>query len=461
MKILYIGSGYVGACSAAVSADSGHEVFVYDIDQARINNFSSFKKEKIEFSLYENGLADLFIKNKGRLFFSSSLDSFKNEIDSIQAVFMCLPTPEKEESGETDLSYYEKAVNDLAVFLKTRNNESQDQYILIINKSTVPLGMSNRAKEILDSYGVKNYGIGSNPEFLVEGKAIEGSIHPQRVVVGAWQKKDFEIFREIYKRFYESPSTAYLEVNPVEAEAGKLLSNYILFNRLATCFDVVGRVCESFDNLHFESVRKILINDKRIGNWGFYNSLFAGGSCFIKDARSLSFQLKQKEKNVDLIDDVLAANNRQINSFLERPEKELNYDWLGKKVGILGLAFKRDTNDIRNSGSIHVTDYLLEKNISEIKVYDPVAQDNFKNYYKDEDKVKVFESKNELLQGLDVLFIATDWPEFRELGSSIKSNLPKDALIMDGRRMIQHEYKELADLGYTIISVGSPLIKLK
>lgn len=459
MKILYVGGGYVGACSAAVSADSGHEIVIYDIDKTRIDYFSSFSKEKIEYSLYEYGLADLFVKNKERIKFTFNLDNIREYLNQAQVIFMCLPTPEKDESGETDLSYYENALSDIAKILVKRNNSEQSQYVLIVNKSTVPLGMSARAKELLDQFGVKNYGIGSNPEFLVEGKAIEGSTRPSRVVVGAWQENDFQIFREIYKRFCDSPNTSYIEVNPVEAEAGKLMANFILFNRLANCFNVVGRTCEKFNDLHFENIRKILISDNRIGNWGFYDSLFAGGSCYIKDARSLSFQLKEKEVNTDIINDTLAANERQIENFLQRPEKELNFDWQTKKVGIMGLAFKRDTNDIRNSGAIKATKFFIDKNVSEIRAFDPAAGDNYKKYFNDNEKVVIYESKKDMMKKINVLVIATDWPEFRELTPEIISNLPKGALIMDGRRMLQHQYQDLAEAGYNIIAVGSPLIK--
>lgn len=461
MKILYIGGGYVGACSAAVAADSGHNVIVYDIDQEKIGKYSTYETGKIESCIFEEGLAELIIKNRNRLQFSSDLPGIQNQLDNIEAVFMCLPTPEKDETGETNLSYYEAAVKDLGQVLEARNAGEQSQYILIINKSTVPLGMNNRAQEILADLGVKNFGVGSNPEFLVEGKAVEGSIRPQRIVVGAWQEKDFKIFRDIYKRFADSPTTQYIEVNPREAEAGKLLANYTLFNRLAVCFDVVGRTCEQFDYLRFENVRKVLISDARIGNWGFYDSLYAGGSCFIKDARSLAYQLQSKGVATDLVSDALGANQRQLAMFLDRPEKELNYDWTGKKIGILGLAFKRDTDDIRNSAAIGVVDFLLEKNVAQIKAFDPVAGQNFRKHYQNNDKLEIVENQKQALAEVDVIFITTDWPEFRELNGSIKDVAGKNALLMDGRRMLQHRYEELSEAGLDVIAVGSPLIEAK
>ncbi|MBI2459126.1 MAG: UDP-glucose/GDP-mannose dehydrogenase family protein [Parcubacteria group bacterium] len=464
MKILYFGGGFVGACSAAVSADSGHEVLVYDINQELVNSLSSGDKDKIESYLFEKGLGDLLIRNQARIKFTFALAEAEKFIDEAEAVFMCLPTPERDGTGETNLEIYENAARTLAGLLTKRNQGKPSRYVLIINKSTVPIDMINRTKEIMLASGVKNFGVGSNPEFLVEGKAIEGSIRPARVVVGADSQTDFAIFRNIYGRFVESSNVSYLEVSPAEAEAGKLLANYILFSRLANCFDVVGRICEKFSGLQFENIRKVLITDGRIGDWGFYDSLFAGGSCFIKDARSLAHQLKVKGAETDLIDDVLAANQRQLNNFLARAEAELNFSWAGKTVGLLGLAFKQDTNDIRNAASLGTTEFLLTKAVKQIKVYDPAAGNNYLKYFsghKGAEKINLVGSELEVIKETDILIITADWPQFRGLDGLILENLPKGALIMDGRRMLAQKYDELMGAGYDIIAVGSPLMKAK
>lgn len=459
-NLLYIGGGYVGACSAAAGADSGHNVLVYDINADLVRKFSSFNNKEIESALFEEGLGDLIIRNKARLKFTDKKEDSEIFIDKADAVFMCLPTPEKDGTGESDLSYYEQAAQDLAKILKNRNNGSQEKYILIVNKSTVPIKMTNITGDIMERVGVKNYGIGSNPEFLVEGKAVEGSIRPQRVVVGASSQKDFEIFRDIYKRFYVSPTVSYIEVGPEEAEAGKLLANFLLFNRLATCFDVVGRTCESFPGINMENIRKILSSDKRIGDWGFYNSLFAGGSCFIKDSRSLAFQLEEKGANTDLVKDVLEANERQLLNFMKRPEKEVDFDWKGKKVGLLGLAFKRHTNDVRNSAALGVTKFLFEKSVEKISAYDPVAGQSYLNYFDNNELLNLNENEEAVIESSDILIVATDWPQFRELTDLIKDKF-KGSLIMDGRRMLQDAYGELSENGFDIIAVGSPVIKKK
>ncbi|MBD3311267.1 MAG: nucleotide sugar dehydrogenase [Candidatus Magasanikbacteria bacterium] len=462
MNILYIGGGFVGTCSAAVSADSGHNVLVYDIDEKKIDKLGSYQKDRIESCMFEEGLYDLLSRNKERIKFTSDYSKVKNFLDKAHVVFMCLPTPEIGETGESDLSFYFDAAEKLANTLIKRQDGKQDNYIVIVNKSTVPIDMVGKTKEIMTQAGVKKFGVVSNPEFLVEGKAVHGSVRPDRVVIGGETEKDFEIMRKLYDRFYSSSGVKYIEVGAGEAEAGKLLSNYLLFNKLTQCFDVVGRTCETFPDLKFENVRKILITDPRIGNWGLYDSLYAGGSCFIKDSRSLSYQLQTAGKNATLVNESYLANKRQLELFIGRAERELDYNWEGKKVALLGLAFKQDTNDIRNAPSINIVNFLLENRVEEIKCYDPVANGDFKRLFEQSKEVKYFETALEALQDTDAVIIATDWPQFRGLYDSLVGLYRgKKGLIMDGRRMLQHKYNDLSREGFDIIAVGSPLLKAK
>ncbi|MCX6779223.1 MAG: nucleotide sugar dehydrogenase, partial [Candidatus Magasanikbacteria bacterium] len=384
----------------------------------------------------------------------------ENFLEDCEAVFLCLPTPEIGETGESDLSFYFSAAEKLAATLTKRNRGGQSQYVVIVNKSTVPIEMVDRTAEILTKAGVKNFGVVSNPEFLVEGKAVEGSLRPDRIVIGASTEKDFKIMREIYQRFYTAPNVQYIEVNPQEAAAGKLLANFVLFNKLVICFDVLGRTCEAFANLQFENIRKILTTDPRIGKWGMYDSLYAGGSCFIKDARSLSYQLQTSGQNATLVNETYLANKRQLENFIGRAQKEINFDWTDKTVAILGLAFKRDTNDIRNSPSIDIVNFLLEKAVKEIKLFDPVAMDSFKKMFPESEKIKYFDSEEQVITKAEVIIIATDWPTFRGLGEKLKK-IPKESyrpLIMDGRRMLEHSALDLQKAGFDIIMVGNQFI---
>lgn len=458
MKLLYIGSGFVGACSAAVSAASGHDTLVYDIDERKIKMLSSGDRDTIESCLFEEGLGDLLIRNSERIEFTTDYSRVENCLDEIDAVFMCLPTPEIGETGESDLTYYISAAERLAISLAKRNNGGQTKHIVIINKSTVPIDTVDLTSTIMDKAGVKNYGVVSNPEFLVEGKAIQGSLKPDRVVVGAWKEEDFAVMRKVYQRFVDSPTTQYIEVNPKEAAASKLLANFYLFNKLALCFDVIGRTCETFDDLQFENLRRILIADERIGSWGLYDSLYAGGSCFIKDARSLSHQLQTAGQNAVMVNETSAANRRQLELFIGRAEKEAGFDWSDKKVAVIGLAFKRDTNDTRNSPSIDIVQFLKEKQVSTVNLYDPAAMKSFEQMFPAEKGLSYAESAEEAIQNVDVIIIAADWPQFRGLAESILA-LSNRPLIMDGRRMLYHRYAELQKAGFSIIAVGSPFQK--
>lgn len=458
MKLLYIGAGFVGACSAAVAADSGHEVLVYDINQERVKCLSSGDRDEIEECLHEDGLGEMIVRNRERLQFIADLSVVENFIkEGVKAVFMCLPTPEKD-NGESDLSFYESAVKAVGPLLAKRQSGNQSERLAIVNKSTVPIEMIDYTRRLFEQEGVRNFGIVSNPEFLVEGKAIEGSVHPDRVVVGTEGKEDFQIMREIYQRFVDSTAIKYIETNPDEAAAAKLLANFALFSRLALCFDVVGRVCEAFPNLRFEKVRDILISEPRIGKWGFYDSLYAGGSCFTKDAASLAHQLEKTGARANLVREVLAANDYQLSNFLSRAEKEASFDFKDKKIAILGLAFKQGTNDTRNSGAIEAVKWILKKGAREIRVYDPAAMKEARKLFQDESRLTFCQNETEALNSSQACLIATDWPQFKNLSEVIAKSVVSPYLIMDGRRMVHQQYEELVRNGYTVVAVGSPVM---
>lgn len=460
MKILYIGPGFVGACSAAVSADSGHQTLAYGRNVEKIKLLNSGDRDTIQSYLFEDGLGELIVRNKERIKFTADYKDVEDFLEDCDAIFMCLPTPEIGETGESDLSFYFDAAEELAKALVKRNGGQQEKYVVIVNKSTVPVDMVDKTQEIMEKAGVKNFGVAGNPEFLVEGKAVEGSIHPDRVVVGAWKEKDFAIMRQVYRRFVNATGIKYIEVNPKEAAAGKLLANFSLFNKLAMCFDVVGRTCETFDGLRFEEIRKILISDPRIGGWGLYDSLYAGGSCFIKDARSLAHQLQTVGQGAVLVNETYLANKRQLEMFIGRAEKEAGFDWAGKKAALLGLSFKQDTNDIRNSPSIDIVNFLLKKGVKEIRCYDPAAMPVFAELFPATDQIKYQKDESTAMEGADVVIVSADWPQFRSAAEKVAALLQKP-LIMDGRRLWSSEYENLRAAGLDVIAVGSQFFKAK
>ncbi|PIZ92936.1 MAG: UDP-glucose/GDP-mannose dehydrogenase family protein [Candidatus Magasanikbacteria bacterium CG_4_10_14_0_2_um_filter_41_10] len=457
MNVLYIGAGFVGVCSAAVAADGGHTALVVDIDEKKVQAFASGDKKRIDDCLSEKGLTDLLITHADRIRFTTSYDDVDVFLDTCDLIFICLPTPEVAETGESDLSYYYAGVEKIALSLALRNNSAQTQYIVIVNKSTVPIDMADETQRVLDSHGVTHVGVVSNPEFLVEGKAIEGSLHPDRIVIGAWTETDFSLLRIFYTRFVDVSETQYIEVNPKEAAAGKLLANYYLFAKLAVCFDVIGRTSESFADIQFESLKKIISSDARIGSWGFHDSLYAGGSCLIKDTRSLAYQLHAVGQDVSLLQETYLANNRQLDLFLARATTEAGIVWKGKKIALLGTAFKRDTNDVRNSPSFHIVEVCQEQQVSQIHIYDPSAMSTFQQRVLPSDQIQYVDSAEMAVNQADIIIIATDWPSFRDI-STIVMKQEKKPLIMDGRRLLQEDYAVLRQHGCDIIAVGSPFL---
>ncbi|OGH92498.1 MAG: hypothetical protein A2534_04160 [Candidatus Magasanikbacteria bacterium RIFOXYD2_FULL_39_9] len=464
MQTLYIGAGYVGSCSAAVMAKFGHNAVVYDVNKERIGVFNTFNRDLIEASFFEQDLSSLIIQNKQRMVFLDDYSQFSNYFDSADVIFICVPTPLKDDDvGDYDLSYFEAALSELSAALTKRNGGAQEKYVVVAVKSTVPIETQERVARDFEKAGVKNFGVVSNPEFLVEGQAIKDSFSPDRVVVGASQEKDFSVMRELYQRFYNAPGVGYIEVNPREAAAGKLLSNYVLLSRLVTTFNVIGRTSEVIPGIQFEKLRKIITTDKRIGSYGFYNNIYAGGSCLTKDSSALAHQIESASGNTDQIRNILGGNLFHFDNFVERISKDAKFSIKGKTLAVFGLSFKRDTNDIRNSGAADMVARLIEGGAAQLRVYDPVANEMFKRHFGDKygDKVYYCESEQEALQGSAGCLILTDWPQFSTLDQLILKVCPAPYLVVDGRRMISQSYNKLQDAGYDVVAVGSPFLKGK
>lgn len=270
--------------------------------------------------------------------------------------------------------------------------------------------------------------------------------------------------RRMYAHFQGNKDIPYIEVNPFEAAAGKLLANYLLFSRLMLCYDVMGRVSEQFNDVTFEAVRKIVCSDPRIGFWGFYDSIYAGGSCLEKDAKSLAHQLEVTKANTDLVRASIESNHRQLELFLARVKKSIAGGVKGNSIAVLGLAFKRDTNDIRNSAGPMVVEYLRSQGAAEVRVYDPgVDAASLAAYAKESSNKRTTvvpcKSAAEAMRGTQASVITTDWPEFAKLTSVFSKTVKAPYLIADGRRMIATDYTTLTKKGYTVLAVGSPLYR--
>ncbi len=458
MKIVVVGTGFVGLPHAAVLSEAGHEVIAYDIDPKKIAAYESGEREQIEYYVNEPGLASAIAETHNRyLFFTTDLADVYEDTD---VYFMCINTPPKRD-GSTDLSYYLQAAHDIATLLAKRKNKNR---VVLVNKSTVPVGTARLLEEVMREHGVENFGVASNPEFLAQGNAIDGSRRPDRVVIGLDTDEDRQIMRRVYSQFVNHVRIKYVETTPETAESIKYMGNTLLLTYISFWNGVGARVAESFDNVIMEDLKIGVTADNRISTWGSYVSNGAGGSCFGKDIQSLIYQLNQAGGSADLLQAVYNINEYQKTYLLDRAVHEAGFTFNQKTVTLLGLAFKKRTNDMRDSAALKAVETLLSKGVKEIRAYDPLAmqtaQDSWFNPEHNHlfERISYFDSAEEALQGSDVLYISTDWEEFRGLSRTIEQTVDTPYLVIDGRRMLP-DYMSLVAKGYDYLAVGGPLLK--
>lgn len=457
MKIIVVGTGFVGLTHAAVCSEYGHEVYAYDIDSEKIAAYRTAGREAIEHYVNEPGLADIIAENIGRYLFF--VDDLTTIIDGTDAIFLCLPTPPNP-NGSSDLTYYFNALGNIAPLLAERLDQRR---VVFINKSTVPVGTARQLQQFLSEHHVTNFGIASNPEFLPEGDAVEKSRRPDRVVVGADTEEDFNIIRRIYPQFVNHVRIRYIETTPETAEAIKYVSNTLLLTYISFWNGVGARMGETFPNVRMEDLKRGVTSDTRISTWGSYVSNGAGGSCFGKDIQSLIYQLQSAGQPADLLQSVYNINEYQKSYLVERAVQEANASFNQKTVALLGLAFKKQTNDMRDASSLQVVEALLARGVREIRAYDPLAISEAKRFFDPAknhlfEKITYHERVQEALRGSDTLFISTDWEEFRGLSRTIEQCVEPPYLIIDGRRMIP-DYNDLVARGFGYLAVGSPYLR--
>ena len=456
MKIIVVGTGFVGLTHAAVCSEYGHEVYAYDIDKRRIEAYRSGEPERIEHYVNEPGLTGVIAENVGRYLFF--VDDIRPVIEGTDAIFLCLPTPPKPD-GSSDLSYYFEGVNFLAELLARRQDTRR---VVLINKSTVPIGTARRLESVLRDYNVPNAGVASNPEFLPEGDAVEKSRRPDRVVVGADSEEDFRIIRRIYSQFVNHVRIRYIETTPETAEAIKYVANTLLLTYVSFWNGVGARLGETFPNVRLEDLKRGVTADNRISTWGSYVSNGAGGSCFGKDIQSLIYQLRSAGQAADLLQSVFSINEYQKTYLIERATREAGTNFNQKTVALLGLSFKQRTNDMRDASSHKVVEALLARGVREIRAYDPMALGEARKFFDPErnhlfEKITYHDSVRAALADSHMLFISTDWEEFRGLSRTIEQSVKPPYLVMDGRRMIP-DFVELVATGYGYLAVGSPYL---
>jgi UDPglucose 6-dehydrogenase len=456
MKIVVAGTGFVGLTHAAVCSEYGHEVYAYDIDQRRLAAYRSADREQIEHYVNEPGLTGIIAENLGRYLFF--VDDIAPVIEGTDAIFLCLPTPPNRD-GSSDLSFYFVAVNHICSLLAKRTDTRR---VVLINKSTVPIGTARQLECVLREHSVPNAGVASNPEFLPEGDAVEKSRRPDRVVVGADTQEDFRILRRIYSQFVDHVRIRYIETTPETAESIKYVANTLLLTYISFWNGIGARLGETFPNIRMDDLKRGVTSDSRISTWGSYVSNGAGGSCFGKDIQSLIYQLKTAGQPTELLQSVYTINEYQKTYLVDRAIREAGISFNHKTVALLGLAFKQRTNDMRDASSLKVVESLLARGVREIRAYDPLAITEARKFFDPDanhlfDKITYHDTVKDALSGTDMLFISTDWEEFRGLSRTIEETVKPPYLVMDGRRMIP-DFGELVEQGYSYLAVGSPFI---
>lgn len=458
MKIIVVGTGYVGLPHAAILSESGHEVYAYDIDQSRIAAYRTGRAAEIERYVNEPGLATAVAETINHyLFFSDDLASV---IEGAEVIFLCPPTP-PERDGSTNLGPYTDASNHVAKLLAKRQNNHR---VIIVNKSTVPIGTARLLQNILNEAGAKNVGVASNPEFLAQGNAVEGSRRPDRVVVGTDTEEDLALLRRVYSQFINHVRIRYIETTPETAEAIKYMANALLLTYISFWNGVGARLGEAFANVRMEDLKIGVTADSRISKWGSYVSNGAGGSCFGKDIQSLIYQINRAGRTTDLLQAVYNVNEYQKAYLIDRAVYEAKFNFNHKTVALLGLAFKKRTNDMRDSAALKAVEMLLARGVKAIRAYDPLATEEARRHWFNPERnhlferISYFETAKEAIQGSDALYISTDWEEFRGLSGTIESCVKPPYLIIDGRRMIP-DYESLVAKGYDYLPIGGQLLK--
>jgi UDPglucose 6-dehydrogenase len=435
MKLLCIGSGYVGLVSGTCFADLGNEVVCLDIDEKKIESLS-----KGIIPIYEPGLKELMERNikLGRLRFTTDSEKAIKEADII---FICVGTPPKA-NGEADMSFTYAAAENIGKFI--------DSYKIIANKSTVPVGTAEKVKRIINDELRKRkkkleFDVVSNPEFLREGAAVKDFQNPDRVIIGTSSEKAKEMLAKLYKPISrtDKPILFTYEKN---AELIKYASNAMLATRISF-MNELSQLCEEI-GADIKVIAKGMGLDTRIGPRFLQAGCGYGGSCFPKDVKALAQMLEQHGLTSNLMRTVDYINERQKRSLVPKLKKFLP-KLEGKTIAIWGVSFKPRTDDIREAPSLTVIDQLI-KEYAKVRIYDPEAIENAKQLFK---KGVAFTSTSyEALEGVDALIILTEWDEFREPDFEKIKKLMKQHIIIDGRNL--YEPEEMKKLGFKYKGIG-------
>lgn len=436
MKIAVIGTGYVGLVSGTCFAETGNQVFCIDIDKAKVDQLRSGK-----ITIYEPGLEKIFERNlkEGRLHFSTNIEDV---IDDVTLIFLALPTPPGED-GSADLSYVLGVAEHLGKIMK--------DYKVIVDKSTVPVGTADKvAAKIRENYS-GDFDVVSNPEFLREGAAVEDFMKPDRVVVGCSSERSKKVMQELYNPFVRQ-GNPILFMDEKSAELTKYAANSFLATKISF-MNEISRICELL-GADVDAVRMGMGTDTRIGKRFLFPGVGYGGSCFPKDVQALIRSANSVNYDFEILKAVENVNQIQKTVIIPKVLKHFDNNLEGKKIAIWGLAFKPNTDDIREAPALYMIDELIKKG-AQVSAFDPEAMINVKN--KLGDKITFAQNMYDVLEGADALVIATEWSEFRVPNfERIKTTL-KNNLIFDGRNV--YSLDKMKELGFDYYSIGREVVK--
>ncbi|NQU99818.1 MAG: UDP-glucose/GDP-mannose dehydrogenase family protein [Parcubacteria group bacterium] len=428
MNIAIIGTGYVGSVTGACLAKIGHKVINLDIDEDKINLYKSGKVP-----IYEPGLGKLILEEqkKKRLSFSTS---YSDTIPKSEVIYIAVGTPSRKD-GKADLTYVEAAAKEIA--------KNMNGYKVIVNKSTVPVGTGTKIEKIISKYYKGKFDIVSNPEFLREGSAVKDFLKPDRVVIGSRSNKARDIMLKVYEKIDYPKVTTLIE----SAEMTKYASNAFLATKISF-INEIANICEKV-GADVEDVARGMGMDKRIGMDFLRAGIGYGGSCFPKDVNALDQIAGTKGYDFKLIKSVIEVNNRQRTLIIDKLE-DIFDNLKEKKVCVLGLAFKKDTDDIRESAAIDIIKMLSDIG-ARITTYDAKAAENSKKILKNKN-VEFCKNPYEAVKKAEALIIATDWTEFQKLNYKKIKKLMKRPNIIDGRNILDPE--KMKKLGFKYSGVG-------
>lgn len=431
MKIAVIGTGYVGLVTGTCLAETGNDVLCIDIDANKVKQMQQGKVP-----IYEPHLDVLFERNikANRLKFSTSLNEGLEHGDII---FLALPTPE-DEDGSADLKYILGVADNIGKLIK--------DYKVIVDKSTVPVGTSEKVEAAIAKNATVPFDVVSNPEFLREGFAVDDFLKPERIVVGASSDKAIKLMEKLYKPYVRSGNPIII-MDEKSAELTKYASNAFLAAKI-TFMNEIANFCEKV-GADVDKVRIGMGTDSRIGKRFLFPGIGYGGSCFPKDVKALHKSGKDNNYNFKILDAVIKVNARQKLVLIPKIESHFNNDLKGKNIAVWGLAFKPETDDIREAPSLYIIDSLLESGAN-ITAFDPEAMSNVKR--KLGDKINYAESMYHALENADALVICTEWSIFRTPNTAKMKTLMNSNTIFDGRNL--YDVKDVENEGFKYVSIG-------